>query len=202
MAAKTALRREKLKEALVDAAEQAIATGGLAALKARDLADMAGCAVGAIYNVFPNLDALVFAVNARTLAAVEAAIAATPRAKAGAGPAGELARLALAYADFAIAHRLRWRALFDHRVAGEDEQIPAWYAAEQARLFGLVEAPIRALRPDMPGPAAVLFARTLFSGVHGIVSLGLDAKLMTLSVATLRNELRRFVEAVAKGLVR
>ena len=71
MAAKTAEKREGLKVALIDAAENAITTGGLSALKARDLAIEVGCALGAIYNVFPNLDSLVFEVNARTLTAFE-----------------------------------------------------------------------------------------------------------------------------------
>src|SRR6476660_4392900 len=72
MSAKTTERRQELRGALIDAAERAIGAGGLEALQARELAEEVGCAVGAIYNVFPNLDALVFEVNARTLRAFEA----------------------------------------------------------------------------------------------------------------------------------
>ena len=60
-------RREQLRGALIDAAETAIAEGGLSALKARDLARTVGCALGAIYTVFPDLDALILSVNLRTL---------------------------------------------------------------------------------------------------------------------------------------
>src|SRR5215210_5457493 len=72
--AKTAARRENLKEALVAAAERTIKIRGLRGLKARDLAAEAGCAVGAIYNVVTDLDDLILAVNARTLAALERAL--------------------------------------------------------------------------------------------------------------------------------
>ena len=61
----------QLKEALVEAAVRAIAEQGFRGLKARALADEAGCAVGAIYNVVADLDELTLLANARTLAALE-----------------------------------------------------------------------------------------------------------------------------------
>jgi len=57
--------------ALISAAARTIAEQGLSGLKARALADEAGCAVGAIYNVVEDLDELVLLANARTLAALE-----------------------------------------------------------------------------------------------------------------------------------
>ena len=66
MARKTEERREALKEKLTDAAEEIITTKGVAEIKARDLAKMAGCSVGAIYNVYADLNDLIMAVNGRT----------------------------------------------------------------------------------------------------------------------------------------
>src|ERR1700738_2521543 len=68
---KAAERRDRLRDALIDAAERTIETHGLRALRARDLAAEVGCAVGAIYNAVVDLDELIYAVNARTLAALE-----------------------------------------------------------------------------------------------------------------------------------
>src|ERR1700736_1867923 len=105
MTAKTAERRRELQVALIHAAERAITARGLEALRARDLAVEVGCAVGAIYNVFPNLDALVFEVNARTLRAFEAFLAEAPSAPPGSGEnsaAAELVHLALVYLAFAV----------------------------------------------------------------------------------------------------
>src|SRR5262249_10067582 len=64
---KAVARRRKLRDALIAAAERTIEADGLRGLRARDLALRVGCAVGAIYNVFADLDDLVFAVNALTL---------------------------------------------------------------------------------------------------------------------------------------
>ncbi len=74
MAAKTEMRKAALKERLLDIAERRIAEGGLAALRARDLAAEAECSVGAIYNVYDDLNALVMAVNGRTFRALGKAV--------------------------------------------------------------------------------------------------------------------------------
>src|SRR5262249_43714580 len=66
MANSTAGRREQLREDLLRAVERTVISEGYQALRARSLAGQVGCAVGAIYNVFPDLDALVFAAKART----------------------------------------------------------------------------------------------------------------------------------------
>src|ERR1700739_2254174 len=100
--AKQAHRHAALRTRLVDAAERTIAERGLAALKARDLAAEAGCAIGTIYNVFEHLDELVLAVGSRTLAMLDAALGAV-RSRSPYGSTEEaiadLVRLALAYLD-------------------------------------------------------------------------------------------------------
>lgn len=204
--ARTAERRQELRSALIEAAERIIAARGLAGLKARELADDVGCALGAIYTVFPHLDSLVFEVNGRTLALFEGFLADRQNAAAGAGdgeyPAiGRLVQLALTYLEFAIANHPRWRALFEHRIASNEETVPDWYFGEQERLFSLVEAPLRELKPHLGADELMLFARTMFSGVHGIVSLGLDAKLMALPVDVLRSQVEKFVRVLGRGLV-
>src|SRR3954471_19900177 len=113
---KAAERRDKLREALIDAAERTIETHGLRALRARELAAEVGCAVGAIYNVVADLDELIYAVNARTLAALEATFtAAGLEAEPPDGATARFVRLALAYLDFAAANGPRWRAVFGHQ---------------------------------------------------------------------------------------
>ncbi|AWN37235.1 TetR/AcrR family transcriptional regulator [Methylobacterium radiodurans] len=207
-------RRAALREALIGAAERTVAEQGLAALRARDLARAAGCAVGAIYTVFPDLDALALAVNLRTLNLFDAALgpvdAPAPDRPAGGGTVGAtadpraaadaLVRLGLAYLAFAQAHPLRWDALFRHRPP-PGQRAPDWYVAEQARLFSRIERPLAALRPDLPEPERSLLARSLFSATHGIVALGLDEQRMALPAATLRVQLETLVRAMAAGLM-
>jgi AcrR family transcriptional regulator len=201
---KTATRRGNLREALIAAAERAIETQGLSGLKARALAAEAGCAVGAIYNVVADLDELVLAVNARTLAALERLLAQAVGSREEAGGDVEAAtdrlkRLARAYLDFAAAHTKRWRALFDHRMP-EGRAVPDWYMADQQRLFDYVEGPLTALQPGLAPRRRALVARSLFSAVHGIVVLGLEEKLQPIPLSTLREQLALMVTALAKGL--
>jgi AcrR family transcriptional regulator len=199
-------RREQLRTALIDAAEAIIARDGLAALRARDLAAAAGCALGAIYNAFEDLDAIIFAVNMRTLALLDRSFGESSRRKSTtAGVSSEdadlapLIRLALAYLEFASKNGPRWRALFEHRVSA-GQALPPWYVAELNRIFQFVEEPLRAIRPAVPAPELAQLARTLFSSVHGIVSLGLEEKLGELPARRLREQTATMVGAIARGL--
>jgi AcrR family transcriptional regulator len=192
-------RRAVLRADLIAAAERTIAEKGLAGLNARDLAETAGCSLGAIYNVFPHLDAIVFEVNSRTLALFEEFVARRTRSRKETDAAGALVVLAEAYLDFAVGNQPRWHALFDHRVAWP-EGLPESYLADQARLFLLVERPLAALRPDIDEKQRLLLARTMFSAVHGIVSLSLDAKIQSLPANALSDQVRRFVVIVGAGL--
>jgi AcrR family transcriptional regulator len=198
-------RREQLRTALIDAAEGIIARDGLAALRARDLAAAAGCALGAIYNVFDDLDAIVFAANMRTLALLDRHLGEAARRKPASGAkldAPDVARLtalAQAYLDFAAKHGPRWRALFEHRP--EDGKIaPSWYIEEQNRIFQLVEEPLRAIRPDLAAGELAQLARAVFSAVHGVVSLGLEQKLGEIPMRRLREQAVAIVTAIARGL--
>lgn len=167
-------KRARLRDDLIVAAEAAIAAGGLSALKARTLAETAGCAVGAIYNVFPDLDALIFAVNARTLEKLDAVLAATIRPDTD--PETAMRRLALAYHGFSRAERRRWTAVFAHQIP-DGSSPPDWYLGVVGKLFRHIEGPLATLLPDATPEVRGGLARTLFSATHGIVSLGLEEKL-------------------------
>jgi AcrR family transcriptional regulator len=194
-------RHQAVRDALIAAAEHAIAAHGLAGLKAREIAREAGCAVGTIYTVFTDLDALVLTVNARTLDAIDAELRAVLAAKPGksADPVIQLIDLAAAYLDYASRNRQRWDALFAHRVA-DGRQVPEWYRDRQATLFQHLEMPLAALRPDLSAAELSVLERTLFSAVHGVISLGLDQKLSPMPPEVLRAHTRSLVEILAKGL--
>jgi AcrR family transcriptional regulator len=203
-AAKTAARRQTLKEALVNAAAEAIGRQGLTGLKARALADAAGCAVGAIYNVVADLDELILEVNARTLRALEADLTAAGRPPAGAPDAdwaiAELTRMAVAYLDFAAKNVRLWRAVYDHRLP-EGGKLPKSYLDEQMRLFTFIEEPLRILQPGASAHRYALLARSLTSAVHGIVMLGLEEKLYAIPLPALREQVSFVAAAIGRGLV-
>ena len=196
----TATLRGQLRQALANAAARTIADRGLAGLKARTLADEVGCAVGAIYNAVADLDELILHANARTLAGLEQALAATVTAGSGTDWAiGQLVRFALAYLEFASAHRLPWRALFEHRL-GSGQELPEWYQRDLERLFDYVERPVAELQPKASLEQRKLLARSLFSAAHGVVALGLEEKLQFIPPKTLREQVTIVVTALGTGL--
>lgn len=197
----TAARREKQRAQLVHAAERAIATRGLAGLKARELAQEIGCALGAIYNLVQDMDELVLRVGSRTLARLDAALsAAAPQDLSEPGQAADaLVAVALAYAGFARDNLQLWRVLFEHRMA-EGSPVPDWAVAEQMTLFRHILEPLGVLVPDQSEAERILLSRTLFSAVHGVVALGLEEKLVAVPHRELGHQIERLVRLVCGGL--
>lgn len=190
-------RRDAQREALVGCASAAIAQGGLSALKARDLAACVGCSLGTIYNLVGDLDELVLRVSQRTLAALDAALDEVETSDET-DPQAQLIAWAKAYATFAAAHRNLWRALFEFRMAPGAE-LPDWFAADQLRLFVRLETRLAMLMPGCDGATVKRRARTLFSAVHGIVSLGLEQKLVEMPVEAIDAELDMFMRIFVAG---
>ncbi|WP_341366832.1 TetR/AcrR family transcriptional regulator [Yoonia sp. BS5-3] len=194
MAGKVAARRAALRENLILIAERTISEKGLSALRARDLASEAGCAVGAIYNVFGDLTDLVLAVNARTFHRLGADVAAA-LAEAPQDPSEQLVIMAQAYHRFAAENHLSWRALFDvERAPGE--AAPDWYLQEMGQLFAYIANPLQVIFPDRDAHELELLTRALFSSIHGIVLLGLDEA----SAGVPTDEIERMIALVLRQI--
>ncbi|MCH2163786.1 MAG: TetR/AcrR family transcriptional regulator [Marinovum sp.] len=168
-------QRAALRERLVEVAEAQIAKDGLRTLRARDLAKVAGCSVGAIYNVFDDLTALTLEVNGRTFRKLGARVAAATQNLEGL-PKDHLIALSLAYLDFASEHPKLWRALFDLEMS-RDSGAPQWYRDELEILFAHIADPLARLFPNEGPEGIALLTRGLFSSVHGIVLLGLEERI-------------------------
>jgi AcrR family transcriptional regulator len=195
---KTLERREKLLEALVLTAEKSIAAKGLAGLKTRDLARDIGVANGAVYNLVEDVDELILRVGSRTLARLDATLSAA-ESKGATAPSETLVRIALAYCDFAAANLELWRALFEHRME-RGKPVPEWAVEEQMNLFRHIYRPLAVLFPNRSPDELGVTARSLFSSVHGMVSLGLEQKLIAVPIAVLRREVATIVKAMITGL--
>lgn len=199
---KTTERRERQREALILAAERAIAERGLAGLKARDLANEVGCALGAIYNLVADMDELVLRVGSRTLARLDSALSQATKNRAS-GSSREatdmLVAIAQTYCAFARENLQLWRTLFEHRMA-EGAIVPEWAIDEQMTMFRYILSPLRALQPHASEPDLMLLSRTLFSAVHGIVMLGLEEKFIAVPPAALDGQIEAIVRLLGKGL--
>ncbi|MGG7568299.1 TetR/AcrR family transcriptional regulator [Rhodovulum sp. DZ06] len=191
-------KRAALQERLIDAAEAQIAEKGLRGLKAREVTAEAGCAVGALYNAFDDLDMLIVHVNSRTLLRMGAALkAAAPGREATA--AEKFRALAVSYVAFASENRRLWTALFEHRLPDEDTEWPEWHLRNHAVLIELIVEPLARVRPDLPPQALVLRARTLFAAVHGVVHLALGKSVVGVPRELLEAEVVGLVDAVVRG---
>jgi AcrR family transcriptional regulator len=196
----------RLQQALVGAAERRIVKAGLAALKARELAEEVGCALGMIYKVFQDLDAIILTVNLNTLETLDLALSESTRLDAAEFIAPNdrrevrtLVRLALAYFDFAADNELRWRAVFEHEMP-DGQVVPEAHLEAHKRLFAYIEEPLRAIVPDADEAARMLLGRSLFSAVHGVVDLGLKEKLVAVPRPLLRHQAALITAAAARGL--
>lgn len=196
MASKRELKREDLKARLIEAARARIEAGGLLALRARDVTQDAGCALGGLYTVFEDLHDLVFHVNSTTLAALERSLdLETLRALP---PADRLRHLARGYLRFALENRNLWQALFEHRLP-EGRDVPQWHLDEHHFLIGHIAEPLREVEPEMSEEQRAIRARTLFGAVHGVISISLEGRFVGLPVESLEQELDDFVRTIAAG---
>ena len=189
--------RDNLRHRLIDAAERRIAEQGLSGLKARQVTADAGCALGALYNAFDDLDDLILHVNARTLDRLAAAFD-------GAGQGGETAEetmttLAQAYVRFALENRMLWSAVFALALP-EGRSAPDWYVVRYRALIDQIVGPLAILRPDLSPDELQLRARTLFAAVHGVVRLFLDARFLAVPHDRITPEVTALVTAMTRGL--
>ncbi|NJM84642.1 MAG: TetR/AcrR family transcriptional regulator [Tabrizicola sp.] len=190
-------KKADLKTRLVDAAENRIAAQGLAALRAREVTSDAGCALGALYTAFADIDLLVLHVNSRTLARLGSALEIA--AASATDPGLKLAALAQGYLAFARDNPHLWAALFDHHMP-DSAQVPDWHLAEHAVLIAHIVAPLAALAPGLDEAALHLRARTLFAAVHGIVKVSLEGRFVGAREDALPGELAAFIALLTAGM--
>lgn len=199
MARDTEKRRAELRDTLIDIAEDEIRRNGLGALRARNVAERAGCSVGAIYNVFDDMPKLVLAANMRTFARLGAHISQTVEGRGDEPPVERLVLMAEAYVDFARDNLNLWRALFDVEMTA-DSDVPEWYLDELARLFGTISAPIAELSPGLGPGEADLWTRTMFSAVHGVMLLSLERRMSGVPLDRMKPMICKLIRSAARAV--
>lgn len=192
-------RREDLRKRLIEAALARIEAGGLRGLRAREITADAGCALGALYQAFQDLDDLVLHVNSLTLARMDACL--REAATSAPGARAILKALAAAYLAFARENRNLWAALFEHRMP-DGVPVPEWHLREHAVLIHHIVGPLAMLQPSLDMQELAVRARTLFSAVHGIVAVSIEERFVGLVPAAVDLELERFLEVLVDGVER
>src|SRR6201991_2287980 len=165
-------KKNRRRLLMLETARAIIASKGLRSLKVRDVADAADCSIGSVYNEFGDFDGLILTVNRETVQALSAQLAAVPCAD----PVRHLHDLAEAYLEFAQTHANLLRSLLEHRME-DDRPFPEDILLMVMDAFALMHRPLVRLMPDRDPEEIALQARTLFSAVHGIISLGLEERM-------------------------
>ncbi|MFK4489270.1 AcrR family transcriptional regulator [Bradyrhizobium sp. USDA 336] len=180
---------------IVEIARGIISAKGLRSLKVRDVAEAAGCSVGSVYNEFGDFDGVILTVNRETVQALTARLRAVPAED----PVRQLYGLAETYLDFFAAHANLLRSLFEHRME-DDRPYPDDILQMVMDAFALMHPPLVRLLPDADDVKIALLSRTLFSAVHGIISLGLEERMVAVPPQMLRQQIEQFVDTHLAGL--
>jgi AcrR family transcriptional regulator len=114
-------------------------------------------------------------------------------------PVRQLHGLAAAYLAFASEHTNLLRSLFEHRMEN-DRPFPEDILIMVMQAFALMHDPLVRLMPDRDSTDIALQARMMFSAVHGIISLGLEERMIAVPPEQLRQQLAQFVDTYLAGL--
>jgi AcrR family transcriptional regulator len=188
-------KKSRRRALMLATARRIIASKGLRSLKVRDVTEAADCAIGSVYNEFGDFDGLILTVNRETVQALTARLEAVP----GEDPVRQLHGLAAVYLEFATAHANLLRSLFEHRME-EDRPFPEDILRMVMQAFELMHAPLARLLPDRDQAQLATLARLMFSAVHGIISLGLEERMVAVPPAELSQQVAEFVDTHLAGL--
>src|ERR1700753_350833 len=192
-------RREQKKTRrrvlMIEIARDLIAANGLGSLKVGDVAEAADCSIGSVYNEFGDFDGLILTVNRETVLALTARLTAVPDAD----PIRQLHGLAETYLAFAVEHANLLRSLFEHRME-QDRPFPEDILRMVMEAFALMYDPLIRLMSGRDPEQIALQARMMFSAVHGIISLGLEERMVAVPPEKLRGQVAEFVDTYLAGL--
>jgi AcrR family transcriptional regulator len=188
-------KKNRRRHLILEVARALISSKGLRSLKIRDIADAADCSVGSVYNEFGDFDGVILTVNRETVQALDKQLSAVPDRD----PIEQLYGLADAYLGFATEHANLLRALFEHRMEN-DRPFPDDLLQMVMKTFALMHEPMVRLLPDQDPVEVALLARMMFSAVHGIISLGLEERLVAVPPKSLHRHVRQFVKTHLIGL--
>lgn len=188
-------KKNRRRLQIVEIARRIIETKGLRSLKVRDVAEAAGCSVGSVYNEFGDFDGVILTVNRATVQALTVRL----RAVLAEDPVRQLYGLAATYLEFFAEHANLLRSLFEHRME-DDRPYPDDILQMVMDAFALMHPPLVRLLPDADDVKIALLSRTLFSAVHGIISLGLEERMVAVPSQMLRQQVEQFLDAHLAGL--
>lgn len=190
-------KRELLKSSIFEAAYDRIEQNGLTDLRARDIAQDAGCSLGSLYNAFEDVDDLILNVNSKILLSLSDKI--QDGLKDQISAEDTIVLMAKNYLNFAYDNYNLWSSLFGHTMQ-DRAPIPDWYTEQTNETFLMLVSPLIKLRSDLDQADAFMLVRTIFSAVHGIITINLQERFISIPRVMLQTQLVSFIKTYANGL--
>lgn len=183
------LKRDQTKEKIREYTLQLMDEGGLEAITARTLAKEVGISVGSLYNFFGNLDGLLEEVCATILQdferhgteylqtgdqtwQVEISALLADESEQERELTIAFLKLADMYLNYVEQYDARWSAMLTFNRNRAEGAAESWYEQQQLALFGFVGDVLEKTPLTFDPQNQLIAARALWSGVHGIVSMG------------------------------
>ena len=198
MARRSDHTREEQRDMALHAAREIVKNDGLQGLTTRAVAQRMGYTVGTLYLIFNNLNDLIYAVNAQTVAKMRLQM---EHAIAGlADPAQRLRAMAHAYQDFALASPNLWRLAFEHQMR-EGEAIPEFIIAETDQVLMAALDTFKQLLPEVDNETLTIIAAAFWSAIHGVCHLTVTDTLKVAHTDAERAVLECLVDGFIGGIV-
>jgi len=185
---------EDLKDLVIRTALSVIEQEGIGGLSARTVAGQIGYSPGTLYNLFRNLDALVFHVEVRIL---DDLVTKLMTAQTGVAPEARLRCVALAYLGFAEDRPRAWSLLFEHFV-DSSAAVPSNYTERLELVVKVIEHAIRSGSGSEDNEALQRSARLAFCTLTGIAAMAVSPKLVRIG----RDDAQRLIDQFLRDHMR
>ncbi|MFT3691922.1 MAG: TetR/AcrR family transcriptional regulator [Kofleriaceae bacterium] len=166
---------DAVKDKVLAASLELVATGGVAALSMREVARRADVSHQAPYHYFADKEAIIAALVERGFDLLSANLATAAETKKKDDSAAFFARCARAYVDFALDNPAYFRVMFRPDLV-DVERFPAAKAAGD-RAFAFLEQFVAPLGKAMTPARRAALVSMVWAEVHGLATLLVDGKL-------------------------
>jgi len=187
--------RKDIKQMAIDAGLEIIEQNGFLGLSTRKVASKIGYSVGTLYNVFENLDDLIFHINALTLKELYYYVEENLNSQQG---VEAIKKIGASYIEYSTESSNKWSALFEYQRPPESE-VPDWYLEKVNKLLTLPEKYLVGMFGGDEEVARKV-SRILWGGVHGICSLGRTHRLGGDNPEVLKAMAYSLIENYLKGM--
>jgi AcrR family transcriptional regulator len=179
--------RLELHKMILAAAREIAETEGFRGLTVRRITDKIGYAPGTLYNVFTNLDDLIFQLRGETLDELYDYLSSE---LIEGKPEAILINIANNYIAYVRDHPRLWNIMFEHNPQ-DGLEAPEWYHEKTIRLLSLAEEAFASFFSTEKENVRFHHAQVLWAALHGICSVQIAGKLIK----------KESAEALAESLI-